>query len=969
MNGISSISLHVTASNESFVQNWYRDFELFAEKHITAVADRVLMRCDQYGFEIEISRLDIDLGNIPEEDFEQDFERILEEKLEESLLKEILYPAKKEDKRLEEADYQFEALKQFLLHGTMNWNLARRFGNITELFRQVLKNRTKELSSFLKSYGHFTSLQHRMIYQFEDASLFDTVKLIAPSEFSFIRSYITFLRVKYAEIPNIAIREEERRVVIWKVVYGYLLSNQSATFNKKLFVRETIGNLASHINVSYRELLKTLTFLLEKGFGSVIPSGLQLILNELKQEETTSFMALRVQKPDEWPHILREMKASGRAIKLHENELDQLRVLLENEKNVLQIIKPLRETEIFDLVRLLVPSDATFVIEYAQHLNKQHQSGALQGKSSGEFLLFKWQVILPILALSKSPAVNREYLVWQVFKRLSARYNIEIWQIITFAYNETGTWKIHHGLREIIQQFYLELVQGKPKSEQTRTFDSINFQLQLLEKRTKLSKDQLRELKTKLSSLLFRELLLDRLGESARHRLLAIILPSKAIELSAFMYVLNHSGKDAKIEGRTIGSIQRLKWSFLFDVLEEVQGQVFNQEHIVRRILEKTGAHYNLTLNQLIDYFYLDFRNSNFSLPFNLFKTLSSIRLKIEPGDTYRTERLKSYSKKQLENRKLLVHYFTENAQNMPMINAISQDLEWMDFLSPILDAAKRIVDFIQRKWNVRINNQFLLQTIFRFSKNATHRSQRELMAEVWNLIQKSLTRAQKVQLVKELMSPNEPGILLKQLSILLEKDPELIAAQKEALAEEAMDEEELPEEAVEEETGKKVQFIDNAGLVLLAPFLPRLFSMLELTENGKFRDRDAQIKAIFLTQYAVFGDGEFPEYALQLNKLLTRFKTGIPIPRISVLTDEDKQTVDGMLEGVLQNWGRLANTSIAGLQEGFLRREGRLEELEDTFLLTVEAKGYDMLLDHVPWNFRTIKFSWMQKGLQVKWR
>ncbi len=965
MNSISSIALHVTASNESFVQNWYRDFELFAEKHITAVADRVLMRCDQYGFEIEISRLEIDLGKLTEDDFEKDFERILEEKLEETLLKEILYPTKKEDKRLEEADYQLEALKQFLLHGTLNWNLAKRFSNITELFQQVLKTRAKELSSFIKSYGHFSSVQHRMIYQFEDANLFEIVKIIAPEEFSFIQSYIAFLRIKYAEAPTVPIREEERRVTIWKVVYAYLLSNQSATFNKKLFVRETIGNLASHINLSYGELLKTVTFFLDKGFGSAIPSGLQLILNELKQEENTLFMALRIQKPDEWPHILRELKSSKQQIKLRENDLDHLRILLENEKNVLQIIKPLRETEIFDLVRLLVPADATFVIEYAQHLNKQNQSGAIQGKSSGDFLLFKWQVILPLLALSKSSAVNREYLVWQVFKRLSARYNIEIWQIISFAYKETSTWKIQHGLREIVQQFYLELVQGKPKSEQTQRFDSISFQLQLLEEKTKLSKDQLLELKAKLSSSHFRELFLDRLGESARHRLLAIILPSKAIELSAFMYVLNHSGNEAKIEGRAIGSIQRLKWSFLFDVLEDVKNQVFNQEHIVQRILERTGAHYNLTLKQLVDYFYLDFKNSNFSLPYNLFKILTSIKLKIDSGDHSEKEKGKFDSKKQMENRKLLVNYFTENEQNMPMINAISQDLDWMNFLNPILDAAKRMIDFVQRKWNIRINNQLLLQTIFRFSKNASHRSQKELMVELWNLIQKSLTRNQKIQVMKEFLIPNNQEGLLKQLNSLLEKDPDLASNEKE---EEILEEEELPE-SEEEDNTKQIQFIDNAGLVLLSPFLPRLFTMMELTENGKFKNREAQIKAIFLTQYAVFGNGEFPEYNLQLNKLLTNFKTGIPIPKKSVLTDEDKNTVDGMLEGVLQNWGRLTNTTVAGLQEGFLRREGRLEEQEDTYLLTVESKAYDMLLDHVPWNFRTIKFSWMQKAIQVKWR
>lgn len=972
MNSISSIALHVNASNELFIQNWYRDFDLFAEKHITAVADRVLMRCDQYGFEIEISKLDIDLGSIAEDNFEKDFERILEEKLEETLLKEILYPTRKEDKRLEEADYQLEALKQFLLHGTLNWNLAKRFKNSTELFQQVLKNRAKELSSFLKYYGHFTSLQHRMIYQFEDSGLFDAVKLIAPGEFSFIQSYVVFLRIKYAEIPNIPIRQEERRVVIWKVVYSYLLNNQSSTFNTKLFVRETIGNLASHINLSYGDLLKTLTFFLDKGFGSAIPSGLQVILYELKLEEHTSYMALRIQKPDEWPHILREMKSSGQDFKLLEKDLDQLRNLLENEKNVLQIIKQLRETEIFDIVRLLVPFDAPFVIEYSQHLNKQNQSGALQGKSSGDFLLFKWQVILPLLALSKSSSINREYLIWQVFKRLSARYNVEIWQIITFAYKETSTWNVQNELRELVQKLYFELVQGKPKSEETKTFDSVHFQIQLLEEKTKLSKDQLMELKSKLSSSLFRELLLDRLAESARHRLLAIILPSKSIELSAFMHVLNHSGNGAKIEGHTIGSIQRLKWSFLFDVLEDVKNQVFNQETIVQRILERTGAHYNLSLKQLVDYFYLDFKHSNFSLPFNLFKILASIKLKIDLNESTTADEKSTdnsfNSKKQAENRKLLMHYFTENERSMPMIHAISHDLEWMKFLSPILDATKRLVDFIQRKWNIRINNQLLLQTVFQFSKNAAHRSQKELMLELWNLIQKSLSRPQRIQLIKVFFSSTSQEILLKQLGSTVEKDA-VNHLEKEGLhTDEELEEEEITEQMEEENTNSS-QFIDNAGLVLLAPFLPRLFTMLELTENGKFKNREAQVKAIFLTQYAVFGNGEFPEYTLQLNKLLTSFKTGNPIPRKSVLTDEDKNTVDSMLEGVLQNWGRLTNTSIAGLQEGFLRREGRLEEQEDTYLLAVETKAFDMLLDQVPWNFRTIKFSWMEKAIQVKWR
>jgi hypothetical protein len=857
-----------------------------------------------------------------------------------------------------------------LLHGTLNWNLANRFKNISVLFQQVLKNRAKELSSFLKSYGHYTSVQHRMIYQFEDASLFDIVKLMAPREFSFIQSYVLFLRIKYAEAPHVPIREEERKVVIWKVVYAYLLGNQSSAFNKKLFVRETIANLASHINLSYGELLKTLTFILDQDFGNVIPSGLQVILNELKKEEYESFMPIRIQKADEWPHILRELKSSGKKLKLQENDLHQLRVLLENEKNVLQIIKPLRETEIHDLVRLLVPADADFVIEYSQHLNKQNQSGALQGKSSGEFLLFKWQVILPLLALSKSSSINREYLVWQVFKRLSARYNIEVWQIIAFAYQETSSWKIQNGLRELVQQFYLEWVQGKPKSEQSKTFDSVHFQIHLLEEKSKLNKEQLLDLKAKLSSILFRELLLDRLRESARHRLLAVILPSKSTELSAFMQVLNHSGNGTKIQERTIASIQRLKWTFLFDVLEEVKNQVFNQEHIVQRILEKTGAHYNLTLKQLVDFFCSDFKNSNFSLPFNLFKILTSIKLKIDSRDSEQASGTSYLIKKQAENKKLLLNYFMENERSTPMMNAISQDLDWMNFLIPILDSVKPMMDFIQRKWNISIHNQLLLQTIFQFTKNARHRSQKDIIYELWNLIKRSLSRGQKVQLIREFIGVNTQDVLLRQLHLTLEKDPDKLTGEiKEE--EEEPDNDPVPESELEpeEKNTNTNQYIDNAGLVLISPFLPRLFTMMDLTESGKFKNRDARIKAVFLMQYAVFGDEDFPEYTMQLNKLLTNFKTGTPIPTKSNLSDEEKNTVHAMLEGVLQNWGRLTNTTVAGLQESFLRREGRLEEQDDLHLLTVESKAYDMLLDHVPWNFRTIKFSWMQKAIQVKWR
>ena len=174
-------------------------------------------------------------------------------------------------------------------------------------------------------------------------------------------------------------------------------------------------------------------------------------------------------------------------------------------------------------------------------------------------------------------------------------------------------------------------------------------------------------------------------------------------------------------------------------------------------------------------------------------------------------------------------------------------------------------------------------------------------------------------------------------------------------------------EETLPEVDTHGVVFIENAGLIVLAPFLPRLFTMLKLTNNGKFKDRDAQIKAIFLMQYAVFERTDFPEFELGLNKTLVGFKAGVPLPRSIELSSEEKTTVDGMLIGVVQHWEKVK--TIDGLRKGFLQREGKLDDKEEEIELIVESKAFDVLLDNIPWNFRTTKFSWMEKAVQVQWR
>jgi len=75
------------------------------------------------------------------------------------------------------------------------------------------------------------------------------------------------------------------------------------------------------------------------------------------------------------------------------------------------------------------------------------------------------------------------------------------------------------------------------------------------------------------------------------------------------------------------------------------------------------------------------------------------------------------------------------------------------------------------------------------------------------------------------------------------------------------------------------------------------------------------------------------------------------------------------LLHAVTQHWKPLANTSIAGLRESFLQRNGSLQLKRDAWHLSVEARSFDMLLDQIPWSFSTIKFPWMDRVIYVEWR
>ena len=349
-------------------------------------------------------------------------------------------------------------------------------------------------------------------------------------------------------------------------------------------------------------------------------------------------------------------------------------------------------------------------------------------------------------------------------------------------------------------------------------------------------------------------------------------------------------------------------------------------------------------------------------LPFELLKileTLYSETLPVNPGNVDKA--VQKEAQRTLQAQKLLVRYLGANERYSLLIKTLSQQVDFVFFIESLLQIQVKLHMFLLSQWNITIDNRKVLLILIRFSKDYIHLSKAEILTKLISWIFTQLeTQEQLTGLTKHLLEIPDAEIVWREA-----------ASTQPGFSDNQLNREDVPQSNPEEQLLKDdeqpISFISNAGLILLAPFLPRLFSLLQLTENGKFKDRDAQIKAMFLIQYAVFGSTEFPEYELQLNKLLTGFKTGIPVPRSVTLTEEDINTTEGMLHGVVQHWNKVR--TIDGLREGFLQRKGKLDENDEIIELTVENKAFDMLMDSVPWNFKTTKFSWMDKTIQVKWR
>jgi hypothetical protein len=163
--------------------------------------------------------------------------------------------------------------------------------------------------------------------------------------------------------------------------------------------------------------------------------------------------------------------------------------------------------------------------------------------------------------------------------------------------------------------------------------------------------------------------------------------------------------------------------------------------------------------------------------------------------------------------------------------------------------------------------------------------------------------------------------------------------------------------------------YINNAGLVILWPFLSHFFTHLDLlAENKQFKNLATMQRAVALLQYLAIENDNFPEYWLALNKVLCGMAITDVYHLDSPLLESEMSECTTLLKAVIAQAPILRDMSESGLRGTFLLRAGVLSTRDGAWLLRVERETYDIVLDRFPWSWVWVKLPWMEAPLRVEW-
>ena len=988
---IGTLKLDLVADREPFVHDLYGRWDTFNRTSLEGIVDEILSRYDTEDELIRIESLDLDLGELEEDEFYEQFPRRLAERLDETFASYLRSKEEHPDR------IAVVPIRQ-------SWLEEERL-TLPELLDKLVRTSSIELSHFLREKGKALTIRKRLVFQLDDIYQERLVHVVVPSESSFINAYARFLQDSYPEIKRPEIGKNDYRNAIWIILWGYLLSQDQGYFNRKQMVTYALRELSGYYSIYFVDLLGMLTYDLDK-FASTrlfMPELLSLLkdirLETLSEKEFTKNFSLF--------------------------SLEELKALLVRREKSLTFLSGYNEEQIYQIVEQVIPAESPFVIDYARALDKEKELGMLEGKAGNDFRVLKWVFIFEVILGRSGSVYSRHQFAFSVLKELAAHYNLTVMELLGYFYRTlaSGLLTAYPAVRELIIALYLNAIDDSPAG---------------------ISVYYPEDLKDRLSNPGLCRCFIRFLCEEQIYSVVEQTVPVESHFIIRYAQTLDKGKEQGRLEGRVGDEFRLLKWEFIFLVLFSAPLSAFSRKQFVRSVLGQFSAHYNITVRELISYFHEGTHGEHPWVPEELREIIDLLYEDMDKESpeplfsVWLNEERKAYRFGQFiitgrirveepieaarifasllllvireyglafPNQVSLIQYLTNVKENRTFGDAARLRLLLHECMLENMDAFTRTMDALLGTKPGKAP-ELPIRTAFP-AIYPSNSKKMELLEELYTGATPALRLL--VEEVIRLFRLNsfglEENLWLGWLQALsgnvyrnYSKDGLLFLfwqRLRESVPEEELRKIEtfigrhitnLPELSVfiyQLKNNMNMNVlngqlkdhgvsIDNAGLVIIAVYLPMLFNRLGYLSDDRrdFKSKECQVKAIFVSQCFVTDEKEIPESELFLNKVLTGYDNSPePLPRSCDLTENELEIMEQLKKAVLMNWDKMRHTSWEGFQKTFIQRKGMLKMEEDNWMLTVEEKPFDILLDSLPWNFKLVKAPWMEKMLRVKWR
>ena len=169
--------------------------------------------------------------------------------------------------------------------------------------------------------------------------------------------------------------------------------------------------------------------------------------------------------------------------------------------------------------------------------------------------------------------------------------------------------------------------------------------------------------------------------------------------------------------------------------------------------------------------------------------------------------------------------------------------------------------------------------------------------------------------------------------------------------------------------TDTKEILVQNAGLILLHPFLKQFFTKLGFYEKGEKQIKQDKIDEATQLLHFLATKNEAPyEYELSFEKFLCGIPFNEPINRLQKISSAQKKECSNLLESVINHWKALKTSNIDTLRSGFLMREGKLTKETDSNKIFIQRQAHDILLERLPWGLSIMNLPWIKNITFIEW-